>query len=272
VAAVALSGDWAAFASQKVQGALRLAGTVQTTGFNRPASVPLATKLTQDIGQFAPTYCLIGVGAIACVVLARSRSQPRRLLAAWAGSAFVFLAYAMAFGTIEEQMFYYLVVPALVVTTVATEWLWRTTRLRGRHHRAVVAATCVAAALFVAAATSAYVQVHTTTDDGYDRLVAYLDANVPARSTIAISAATNTADFVLDRFSAQKWDTVAQLVRNRAQYALVSTKAVSQGYSAADPTMVPWLRLHATPIWSYNGASVGELILYRLSPAPTVPG
>jgi hypothetical protein len=262
---VAATGNWATFFNQKGRGLLRLAGAVQETGFNRPNSLPLSTKLMQDIGQFAPTYGLIAVGAVACVVLARSRSRPHQLLAAWAASGFVFLGYCAVFGTIEEQMFYYLVLPAIVVTVVAGEYLLRTTRGSSRHRPAATAIALVAA-IFIAATAVPYARVHTTTDDGYVQLVAYLDAHVPSRATIVVSPATATANFVLDRFSAETWTTVAQLVQYHAQYVVVSTKAVTQGYGDAEPAMVPWLRAHGQPIWEYRGDSVGDLVLYRLPP------
>lgn len=114
-------GDWPTFVVQKFQGFSRMAGLLQVTGFNQQGGPSFLDALVTRLNDFATTYALFATGAVAvCVLLLTDlgKAPERRLLMVWTASAYAFLAYAMVFGTLEEQFYYYLVIPSILVTTV----------------------------------------------------------------------------------------------------------------------------------------------------------
>lgn len=114
-------GDWPTFVVQKFQGFSRMAGLLQVTGFNQRGGPSFLDALVTRLDNFATTYALFATGAVAvCVLLLTGLGKvpERRLLMVWTASAYAFLAYAMVFGTLEEQFYYYLVIPSILATVV----------------------------------------------------------------------------------------------------------------------------------------------------------
>ena len=124
---VLFTGGGSEFWHQKFGGVERMLGLVQTTGLNRPGAPSFLSRVSADLGTFAMTYLLIAAGAVAAVWLYRRGTARQRLVAMWGVAALIMLAFQMAQGTLEEQMFYYLVVPSIVtvacsVSLVSREW------------------------------------------------------------------------------------------------------------------------------------------------------
>ncbi|MGW7007054.1 glycosyltransferase, partial [Streptomyces sp. NPDC054933] len=133
VTATAATGGWSAWWTQKTAGVARAIGTRQITGFNRPtatAPASLGHRLLANLGQFGVPYTLIAIGACATVWLLLRRARRPWLftarptwsvVTAWAAGALFFLLYAIGFGTLEEQMFYPLVVTSTAALALATD-------------------------------------------------------------------------------------------------------------------------------------------------------
>ena len=83
--------------------------------------------------------------------------------------------------------------------------------------------------------TSAWVwhEIRTTPDNGYERLVAYLEGNVPAGSRVSVT--TQTSKFLLPRHDVGKWVTNEALREQRVQFVVVSSKQVADGYAYGSP-------------------------------------
>ena len=261
-----LVGDFDYFADQKLRGLMRFTGAVKESGYKREGGPSLIDSISQNLEQFITTYAIILLGALALLILFWFGGARLRLLMVWVASAYALLTYSIIFGTLEEQFFYFLVVPAIPGIVVAASVVLRTTSLSTALHRTagyLSAVICVAFSLW-----SGYIwlAIHTSPDDGYPRVRNYMLSQIPAGSRVGVT--TEPAVFLMDGFASGSWGTPAALRENRAEYVLVSTKEMAQGLGYADPTLGDWLKTNGEAIFSFTGRSNGTLILYALPPAP----
>jgi 4-amino-4-deoxy-L-arabinose transferase-like glycosyltransferase len=278
---VALTGTFGAFQEQKLRGLLRMVGVIQETGFNRQDSPSFVATILGNLGTFAPTYLVMGLEACAMASLLWPRRNGRaardpsreavdRFLGVFALSSFILLGYAMAFGTLEEQMFYFLNVPASLALCVAVPQLlalpWLSPRLRAASRRLVAALALV----FVATSVGVWVQTRSIPDDGYERLVAYMREQVPPGSRVSVT--TQTSEFLLSGYQVGKWVTSDMLSEQRVQFVVVSSKQAEEGYAFGSPSFFRWVEENGTEVFSFTGPSNGRLSLYRLPAAVPVAG
>jgi len=265
---VVLTAGFGPWWRQVGSGLRRLIGVEQTTGFNSAAvHVSLTSRLAADATHFGVTYLILGFGAVTgvCQVVSaiRHRAEQRgiqqvaraeQLVALWATSAVVYLVYATTLGTLEEQMYYLLLVPGLCTLVI---WCHRNGPRLGPHWRKIF--TAIIAGLLVAD-SAVWAAVHSTRDDEYRQLLAWAPKHLPDRSTIAVSE--STAQFLMHGVVIGQWSTVPELVAHHVEYVLLSTTLVSQGYGIGTPAFEQYLDSHAKIAWQATGPSSGDLILF----------
>jgi hypothetical protein len=247
----------------------RLVGVQQTSGFNSAAvHVSLVSRLAADVTHFGVTYLILGLGAVAggCQVIGaiRRRDQWRQgvtpgargelLVALWATSAAGYLAYAMVFGTLEEQLYYLLLVPALCTLVIGCR---RAAPRLGRHWRQIAVAIV---AVVVIADGAVWTSVHSTRDDEYRQLLSWAPRHLPDGTTIAVTE--YTAQFLMSGVRLGQWSTVPELITHHVDYVLLSTTLVTQGYGIGTPQFERYLQAHAKVAWEATGPSSGALILF----------
>lgn len=248
----------------------RLVGVEQTSGFNSAAvHVSLVSRLAADVTHFGVTYLILGLGAVAggCQVISAVRRPPQwrqaatpdargeLLVALWVTSAAGYLAYATAFGTVEEQLYYLLLVPAVCTLVIACR---RVAPRLGRQWRRVAIAIVVA--VVVAADGAVWASVHSTRDDEYRQLLSWVPKHVPNGTTIAVTE--YTAQFLLHGVKLGQWSTVPELIAHHVDYVLLSTTLVGQGYGIGTPQFEHYLQAHAKIAWEATGPSSGALVLF----------
>ena len=268
VAVVAGAGYFGPLWQAKTEGAKRLLGLIQSTGFNRLGSTSLTGRLTAEAGYFGATYALLAL-AITALVLLRRGGPLQRMLALLQIAASVTLAYALFIGTLEEQALYLLVVPSLVTVPVAAT-LWR--GHLGRHRRVprtVLLSTMAILMLGLNLATC--VQWLVQPDNGYARLRQYLAAHVPAGSAIIAVDGTNergiTEWALSDRYRVGRWSTPAARAKAHARYVVVPWATIKLGYGHLSPAQVRALVRQGRPVFSFHERTYGDLVLYQLPPA-----
>ncbi|MET9415370.1 glycosyltransferase [Streptomyces klenkii] len=278
VGAVAASGAWPAWWGQKTDGIARALGLKQITGFNsHDGTVSFADRLLAQLGQFAVPYALIALGSAATLGLLWCRARRPRLFAdtpgrtlitAWAACTLLHLCYAVAAGTLEEQMFYPLVVTSTAALAVTGDVLL--TPMRPRPTRVVA----WLAALALAVDSVVWVRTHTRHDDALRRTLAWSRAHLPADSVVA--ATDEASSFVLPGARMGSWNTVSDLRRARADYVVLSTELVAQGYARIDPGLAALVRRQGRLVHSEPGTTTGTLRVYDvralLTAAPAGPG
>jgi 4-amino-4-deoxy-L-arabinose transferase-like glycosyltransferase len=252
-------GDIDQWFDAKGSGFLRLLGLRQDTGYNRPGSVSFVTTLKRNVPLYGITYLFIAAGTLAALDqlrLRRERPDVELVLAVAQLCSVAQLAYGLAFGTIEEQMFYF-----LAVLSVPTFAIVAARRFAGRWRLALVAA----GVFWLAAAGTSWAILRTEPDDAYREVAEHVaDGDFDGRR---MAVSEDVAQFVLRGVDVVPFRSVAQLDRDHVDYALVSTRLVRDGLGSASPDDLLWLRHHATLVYQARGRTVGALQIYRLPEA-----
>jgi 4-amino-4-deoxy-L-arabinose transferase-like glycosyltransferase len=262
---VFLIGDWDRFATQKLSGIARLAGLVKITGVNREHGPSLLDTVLTRIDQFGSTYLLFALGMIGLGVLLLFGRSASRLIAIWTASAYALLAYAALFGTLEEQFFYFLVLPSLLATVTGGAVLIQTGLVQGRAQRLVFVSLIVLVLFLVGWNSKRWIESHFTPDNGYERVLAYLERHVPPESRVA--ATSETAQFLLDDYKSGPWGdwySVEALLTHMPDYVLVDPHALRWNYGSQGNKLLEWLQQHGETVFSVSRTSGEQLTLYRL--------
>jgi hypothetical protein len=285
VAAI-VSGLGPQFITEKLSGLLRFLGIVKTTGF--VAGGPsFAGAVLRNIDVFATTYVLMAIGIPASLLLIWKGDRASRVIGLLGLSAYALLAYSIGFGTLEEQFFYFLVLPAMLSVPIAWSVALRLVhrsgpvaqgRLAGSFDRAAgrlvrVAALVVPIALILSLSWSSLVwaHVHLTPDDGYREVVSYLQRHVPRGSTIGVTA--EPQEFVLQGYVILRVTSTTDLEASTIPYVVISTKQIADGYTHDGAAIYAWLRAHASRVFAFDGRTYGSLAVYRIGRgAPAEPG
>lgn len=257
----ALNGGLDGYFNAKLRGVARLAGIIQESGFHQSGTQSFLGAVIDRARVFGATYLIIGLGVLATAFLWRQGGRENRLIAAWMASAMLLLSYALLLGTLEEQMFYLLVVPASLSIGVAVPQLLRGGSGR-RRRGALPVALAVAGMAFVAVSGVVWCQTHLVPDNGYERMVAWMDANLPPGT--AVSIAPEAPTFLLSQQETGKWLTLADLARHHAQYVVTSTTETTDGYVPGSTQFFLWLQRHARVVFSFSGRVHGTIVIYKV--------
>jgi hypothetical protein len=269
-----LSGHWQTFVDEKSVGALRLSGQVQLTGFNAPGSASFSDRIVERLSFYGASYLLMAAGGLAALWLVTRGRPAERLLGWWSGASYLLAAYSIVRGTLEEQLFYFVLLPAAVAVPVAvTAWAAHRTdgaaanrRRRAREGQRLRALPLVGAAallLWTAPALLSYVEVHTVRDDAYAQMVDYVAVDLPGTAQ-RIGVTSDPASVLLKDSAIFRVGTPSDVRRNRVEYVLVSTSAVENGTSSVTPALQRMID-RGELVHRVAGRSVGRLDLVRVS-------
>jgi hypothetical protein len=257
--------------SQISSGFRRLIGNTQISGFNSPTvHVSLISRLAADASHYGVTYLILGlgsaVGAMQVIAALRQRGatspstpvtdRARLLVAVWSVASAAYLAYATSFGTLEEQMYYLAFIPSVCALVLGAR---RAGAHLGRQWRPIAFALL---AMVVMADSAVWVTVHRTPDDEYRQLLAWAPKHLAPGSTVAVT--DSTAQFVLSGVVLGQWGTIPLLIKNHADYVLLSTTLDDQGYGLGSRRFDSFLAHHATIVFRADGPSEGRLELYNV--------
>lgn len=258
---VAIIGDWQPFVEAKFSGLARFVGAVKITGIKREGGPSLFDALAANFADYGTAYLLMLSGVLALFVLARQNSKAARLLALWLISAYAMLSFSVVFGTLEEQFFYYLIIPALIATAVGFTFWLGATEVRWKR-QALKLCFGLLSVLFLGWTSTIWYDVHFTATNASEALQAYLRQNVPLNSRI--STTTEESQFLTTGYRTGVWTTPKVLQLNQARYVILSTKQTANGYGFAKPPLEKWLDQHGSLAFSTPSRVYGSLNLYRL--------
>jgi hypothetical protein len=258
--ATGLSTGFRPWFHDQFRGLARLIGSVQTTGFNAPSThVSLLARVGADASQYAGSYLLLLAGAVAAIHTvwrawrARARlnrltraERVRVLIAVWTISGFAYLAYATLFGTIEEQMYYICLLPAIASVAAAVPSSVKKSP-RGKR-RWFPRAVAVAAVALLAFDVANWVQIHTGRSTAYSQLVAWDRTQLPPDSVIATT--DGISQFLLKNAVIGQWHTLAALRKHHVDYVVVSPQLAAQGYGSAPPSLLAALQRYGVLVFS----------------------
>ncbi len=269
VVAVGLTTGFASWWSAQFAGIRRLVGADQQTGFNAASTqVSFLSRLLANAASNGVTYALLGLGFLATLLLLRrfrpwrpawrsdasARERVGLLITIWSLAAGGYLSYAILFGTLEAQMFYIMVLPAVAALCVwaslsVPSWpqIWQR-----------VCAGVLALALLINGAV--WIVVHTGPTGAYQQFLAWELANVPPGSIISVTE--DVAQFLIRGAVLGDWHTIAALQANHVDYILLSTTLVDQGYGSATKSFQTQLESRATLAFQSTGSGQDGLRLY----------
>ncbi len=269
-AALIAPWGWGQLAAIKLHGVSRLIGAARETGFRHSGGGPslLSTVVTR-LDQFGTTYAIIALGLVAVAVLARWGDARHRLLALWVASAYALLGYCVAFGTLEEQFFYLLVVPALAALAAAGALLLnaRQAPVPAAVRRALPRAIWALLAGFILWSGYRWGAIHLTPNDGFARVLAYVDRSIPAPQR-HVAATEETAQFLLGDQSSGPWglwDTPAALQAYHPAYVIVDPDQVIWDHGAQGRALLTWIAQHGRPVFALTENTPSSLALYEFS-------
>lgn len=270
VLAVGRGGHWS---EQKLSGVRRLLGLDQVTGFNKPGSASFASRAAELFGSYAVTYGVIGLATVLAGLAALEHLTARRrnavsdphpgvtLLVSTQLGAAAYLAYAVPFGTLEEQAFYLVVTPSFVVLGLALLRL-HTSLTTVTLARTVAAGLAIVVLAVVALDAGVWWRQHSVVDNGYQQYVAWVERTLGPTDRLAVT--DTTAEFITPGVVLGNWSTPAAIAANDAGYVLVNQRLVDQGLGRATPSLVAWLDSNATVVLDVRTPTVGSLRVYEV--------
>jgi hypothetical protein len=279
VAVLAATGELLTWFDSKTSGVQRLLGLSQVTGFNSSGhSAGLVDRILVNLANFGVTYSVIGLGVLSTawlVLLLRGGGAVPGcdrggavLVVVWSLCAQVHLGYAVTLGTLEEQMFYLLVVTAVpALCTAAAALLDRSIPARPPllgwlRHRGAVSLLSLGLVMALAVDAAVWWRIHTVRDDAYARFLAWAEDGLPPNSRVVVT--DETAQFVLGGVRVVRLETGAETREFQAQYVVVVTELLEQGYSQVDADLTDIVR-QGRLVFEAEGRTVGALQVYDVS-------
>ena len=247
-------GDWF---TAKSQGALRMLGFVQATGFNAPNSPSLVGRIIAQLGFFGTSYVLLLLCPLVGVIAALSARPERRFVGLVAVMMGLFGLYSAAFGTFEENYGYPVMIAAILGAAVtAVELAERFPGLRR-----TITVTCL---VFTLAAAVLGIRTEATSDDGFLQVRRWAEAYLPGNAKVGVTNSTAELAFASDpRFGL--WASLPDLAANDASYVMTQSLPTSLGYGYARPELVTWLAANATPMIAVPGPTNGVTTIWFIS-------
>lgn len=271
---ITLRGELPFFIEEKFSGLLRLVGIDKHTGINRATAggggPTLVSKLLELLAEFGPTYALMALGCVAILIILLIGTRRQRIVAVWTAGAYGLLAYLVLFGTLEEQFFYFLIVPCMLMVTLLLARLLDVPRLLParwvrRWQVAYAALLLVGGLLFSGMASQEWLMRHLYDDNGYEQTLHYLRQNLPPAGQVAASG--NGAQFILGEYGSAPWGEwyqVADLEFYQPQYVLVSYDQIRWDYGDAGQPLFDWLDTHGQVAFEFHGRT-NSMVLFKLS-------
>ena len=108
------AGQGQPYSQLKLYQFARLVGVYRISGWNRPG-VSFVNALLVNLGEFWTSYLAIGLAAAAIPILWFRRDRASIFLSTWGVATFVFFAGLAKFGTLNDQFFYYLMLPVIAI-------------------------------------------------------------------------------------------------------------------------------------------------------------
>lgn len=247
----------------KSDGFDRLIGLTVSTGYNSGSGPGLLDVAGPLLSQFGISFAIMGLGGIAGVLLLLPPAWPLdRVLGLFAVCGCATVAYGTLFGTSEEHLFYFAMVPAIPAVAVGAVRLARAARRRGR--RLAAASLVVLGAAVGVVQAGWWVHTRSTPDDAQVQAFQWLEDHAPRGSRVYWVA--GQTEFALSGrgYELSRLGDAPSADRVGPGYLVVHEKEVDQGYSDVTPGDVRAVTARSTLLFSEGGASYGEISVYRV--------
>jgi 4-amino-4-deoxy-L-arabinose transferase-like glycosyltransferase len=257
--AVAAVGQFHNLISQQVNGILRLVGARQDSGFNKPGAPSFISRVLVHLGGFGAVYAVLGLAIVPAFYFLIRGTRALRLVSLLQLTAYAVISYQILFGTLEEQMFYYVDVPAILIFTLGFVRLMQTRPRSGRVWALSSVSVLVVATLMIVDVIT-WIEIHTTPDMALVSAITWLDSNVGSGTRVAPLA--DGAQLLVNNYQVFTTETPKQIRKDQPAYVITSSLQASQGYGFATPTLLRWLRANAYQVFARTGRTYGTVVVW----------
>lgn len=259
---LSINGFFSNFISQETSGIRRELGLDQSTGFNKAGSPSLVTEAIHQLSQFGVTYAVSGLGVVASIyLLARADRPALRIWAVVSLCGVTSLAYSLFFGTIEEQMLYFMYVPALVsVFVAAVIALRRRPEAHGDTWRKVLV---LAVAVFAIYDVGVWGDVRATPNDGLARVVSFFQWQPVRPGTIANDTDVTTMLLSRSGFSAVNVTTPQAAAADHVRYLTILSDSVKGHYGSLNQAQAGFYQHYGRRVFRYDEGTYGTVSIYE---------
>ena len=261
--AVAAAGQFHNLISQQANGLLRLVGARQETGFNKSGAPSFISRVLVHLGGFGAVYAVLGLASVPTLYFLIRGTRSLRLLSLMQLSAYTVISYQILFGTLEEQMFYYVDLPAVLIISLGFVRLMQTRPRSGRVWAMSVVSMLVVATLVTVDAIT-WIEIHTKPDTALVSAITWLDSNVGSGTRVA--PLIDTSQLLVNNYQVFLTETPKQIRKDQPAYVITSSLQATQGYGFATPSLLRWLRANAYPVFVRKGRTYGTVIVWWLYP------
>lgn len=277
---IMVSGDWNSFFAEKFLSLERLFGLVQLTGWNRPG-ISFLDLLFDRLTQYGPSYFLFGLGSLATMILliwGRDRLAGR-FLASWGLVLYPFFAFITLFGSGNDQFFYFLLLPAIVLTSYAITIFAAEVDRRFRHGNSprfrrqvgyfqlTVGKVLAASLLIVVLPLNLVLWLHTfafNQDNGYYQLTQFVNTNLPPGALLNASGDPIKFRYFMPDRPISAAATPQEAIQQGVHYFVLAPKDVRLHYGRIQPELARWIETNGVHLFSTHGNSYGDIFLYRV--------
>jgi 4-amino-4-deoxy-L-arabinose transferase-like glycosyltransferase len=270
VAALTAQGDLSFFVSQETLGLRRQLGLVQGTGFNAPGSPSLFSVARNQLVHYWVTYLISALGVVSSLyLLVRSDRPVLRIWSLVTLAGAISLVYAVLFGTIEEQMLYFMYVPALLALMATVVILARARYVeRPKANHRLRRAVAWGVLLFAVYDLGVWVSVRSTQNDGLQRVTKWFAANAPHPGVIAND--TEVTMLLLQRsgFAATQISTPETAAAEHVRYLTILSASLVGNYGSLNPAQAAFFAHYGRLVYQYRESTYGTISIYQtINPA-----
>ena len=253
------------FLFQETLGLRRQLGLVQNTGFNTAGNPSLFGTAINQLAHFWVTYLLSALGILgAAYLVSRTRDYTMRLWAVVTLAGTISLGYSVAFGTVEEQMLYFMYIPAILSLMAALVVFARSTfdsysTANHRFRRGVA----LAVLLFSVYDFGVWAQIRSTPDNGIQRVVTWFQTHEPNPGVIGNNTEVTQDLLVRMGFQATSMTDPQTAAQQNVRYLIVLSSTLVGNYGSLTKEQAAFFEHYGKLVFDYHENTYGEVSIYQ---------
>lgn len=264
------------FVEQKLLTFERLIGVLQITGWNRP-NVSFLQALYVSAPQYIASYLVLAIGAVVLAWLwLRGTSESGTFLVAWLGSTYLFGAFTIVRGQLNEQFFTYLMPGAVVAAIFAADAIiaWARDRLAGSPAlgRLLTAAPVLGLSLLLSLGAASWWRFHhEARDDGIRSMAEYVSTELPACAAVNASGDVQKYVYSLGPNPVSSFASGPRAASRGVRYFFLNPKDVFARYGRMSPDLAGWIQANGRLVQKYPSITYWAVQLWRTDYGPFDP-
>lgn len=267
------TGNVSVYMDEKLLGIKRLLGLVQITGWNRPG-ISLFDILGDRLIHYSTSYLILALGGVALISLLvwGQKQVAGRYLIALGIVLYPFFSFIALFGSGNDQFFYFLLAPAILILGYAIVFLSYTyipqrIRIIGDRSSIRTAAVIITGILMLFISLNIIFWINNYgrgNDNGYTQFSEYIKANLPKSIPINASGDPIKFRYFLPGHPIIAAPTPEEAVLQGVHYFALAPKDVLMRYGRIQPELADWIVTQGTLLFTTSGNSYGDIYLYRV--------